>query len=152
MPGDLFYFLVLIRPELADAIARKVASDLLKQGSVVRARHRLKSHGCIALIKADIPGLYKDVIKVTMDNGMLKIQGERQLEKEEQNKRFHRLERFYGSFTRRFSLPEDAEPSAIKAAAEDGQLRAEGRPGVPRSDAAAGVGGPYVRCAGLWPC
>jgi hypothetical protein len=120
LPGDLFYFLVLIRPELADAIARKVASDLLKQGSVVRARHRLKSHGCIALIKADIPGVYKDVIKVTMDNGMLTFQGECQQKKENENKRFHRIERFYGSFSRRFSLPEDADSSAIKAAAEDG--------------------------------
>jgi HSP20 family protein len=74
------------------------------------------------LIKADIPGVSKDAIKVTMDNGMLTIQGERKQEKEEENKRFHRIERFYGSFTRSFSLPEDADPTAIKAAAEDGQL------------------------------
>ena len=74
------------------------------------------------LIKADIPGVPKDEIKVTMDNGMLTIQGERQQEKDEENKRFHRVERFYGSFTRSFSLPEDADPGAIKATTQDGQL------------------------------
>ncbi|MCX5948965.1 MAG: Hsp20/alpha crystallin family protein [Cyanobacteria bacterium] len=74
------------------------------------------------MIKADIPGLSKDVIKVTMDNGLLTIQGERQQEKHEENKRFHRIERFYGSFTRRFSLLEGADLSVFKAAAEDGQL------------------------------
>ncbi len=74
------------------------------------------------LIKADIPGVSKDAIKVSMDNGMLTIEGERKQEKEEENKRFHRIERFYGSFTRSFTLPEDADPTAIKAAAQDGQL------------------------------
>jgi HSP20 family protein len=85
------------------------------------------------LIKADIPGVAKDAIKITMDNGMLTIQGERKQEKEEENKRFHRIERFYGSFTRSFSLPEDADPSAIKAAAEDGQLTVT----IPRKEVAA---------------
>ena len=72
------------------------------------------------MIKADIPGLSKDVIKVMMDNGLLTNQGECQQEKQEENKRFHRIERFYGSFTRRFSLLEDADLSVFKAAAEDG--------------------------------
>ena len=76
----------------------------------------------IYLIKADIPGVPKEAIKISMDNGMLTIQGERKQEKEEENKRFHRIERFYGSFTRSFTLPEDADPSAIKASAQDGQL------------------------------
>ncbi len=74
------------------------------------------------LIKADIPGVSKDAIKISLENGMLTIQGERKQEKEEDNKRFHRIERFYGSFTRSFSLPEDADPAAIKASAEGGQL------------------------------
>ncbi len=86
------------------------------------------------LIKADIPGVAKDAIKVTMDNGMLTIQGERKQEKEEENKRFHRIERFYGNFTRSFSLPDDADPSAIKATAQQGQLIVT----IPRKASAAG--------------
>ena len=84
------------------------------------------------LIKADIPGVPKEEIKVTMDNGMLTIQGERKQEKEEENKRFHRVERFYGSFTRSFTLPEDADPGAIKATTQEGQLVIT----IPRKEAA----------------
>jgi HSP20 family protein len=86
------------------------------------------------LIKADIPGVAKDAIKVTMDNGMLTIQGERKQEQEEENKRFHRIERFYGNFTRSFSLPADADPSAIKATSQEGQLIVT----IPRKVSAAG--------------
>lgn len=85
------------------------------------------------LIKADIPGVSKDAIRISLENGMLTIQGERKQEKEEENKRFHRIERFYGSFTRSFSLPEDADSAAIKASAEDGQLTVT----IPRKETAA---------------
>lgn len=74
------------------------------------------------LIKADIPGVAKDDLKVTVENGVLTLQGERRQEKEEENKRFHRVERFYGSFTRSFTLPEDADAAALKAVAREGQL------------------------------
>jgi HSP20 family protein len=74
------------------------------------------------VIKADIPGVPKEDLKVSVDNGILTIQGERKQEKEEEGKRFHRIERFYGSFTRSFSLPEDADPAGLKAAATEGQL------------------------------
>ncbi|KMM17949.1 Hsp20/alpha crystallin family protein [Synechococcus sp. GFB01] len=73
-------------------------------------------------IKADIPGVAKDDLKVSVDNGVVTIQGERRQEKEEENKRFHRVERFYGSFTRSFTLPDDADASGLKATARDGQL------------------------------
>jgi HSP20 family protein len=74
------------------------------------------------VIQADIPGVAKDDLKVTLDNGVLTIQGERKQEKEEENKRFHRVERLYGSFTRSFTLPDDADASALKATAREGQL------------------------------
>jgi len=73
-------------------------------------------------IQADIPGVAKDDLKVTVDNGVVTIQGERTQEKEEDTKRLHRVERFYGSFTRSFTLPDDADASGLKAAAKDGQL------------------------------
>ena len=74
------------------------------------------------IIKADVPGVSKDDLKVTLDNGVLTIQGERKQDKEEDNKRFHRIERFYGSFSRSFSLPEDADATGLKATAKEGQL------------------------------
>ena len=74
------------------------------------------------LVKADIPGVAKDDIKITVDNDVLTIQGERKQEQEEENKHFHRVERFYGSFIRSFTLPDDADAAALKAAAQEGQL------------------------------
>ncbi len=74
------------------------------------------------LIKAEIPGVKKEDVKVTIENGMLTIQGERKMEKEEKDKKFHRIERSYGSFMRSFRVPEDADESAVKAEFKDGML------------------------------
>jgi HSP20 family protein len=74
------------------------------------------------LVKADIPGVAKEDIKITIDNDVLTIQGERKQEQEEESKHFHRVERFYGSFIRSFTLPDDADAAALKAAAQEGQL------------------------------
>jgi len=74
------------------------------------------------LIKAEIPGVKKEDVKVTIQDGMLTIQGERKLEKEEKDKKFHRIERSYGSFMRSFRLPEDADESGVKAEFKDGML------------------------------
>ena len=69
------------------------------------------------IIKADIPGVAKEDLKVTLDNGVLTLQGKRKQDKEEDNKRGHRIERFYESFSRSFSLPEDADAMGLKATA-----------------------------------
>lgn len=74
------------------------------------------------LIKAEIPGVNKEDVKVTIQDGMLTIQGERKMEKEEKDKKFHRIERSYGSFMRSFRVPEDADESAVKAEFKDGVL------------------------------
>lgn len=74
------------------------------------------------LIKAEIPGVKKEDVKVTIENGMLTIQGERKMEKEEKDKKFHRIERSYGSFMRSFRVPEDADESSVKAEFKDGML------------------------------
>ncbi len=74
------------------------------------------------LIKAEIPGVNKEDVKVTIENGMLTIQGERKMEKEEKDKKFHRIERSYGSFMRSFRVPDDADESAVKAEFKDGVL------------------------------
>ncbi len=74
------------------------------------------------VIKAEIPGVSKEDVKVTLENGLLTIQGERKMEKEEKGKKFHRIERSYGSFVRSFRIPEDADESAVKAEFKDGVL------------------------------
>ena len=57
------------------------------------------------LITAELPEVKKEDVKVTMENGVLTITGERKFEKEEKDKRYHRVERSYGSFARSFTLP-----------------------------------------------
>jgi HSP20 family protein len=74
-------------------------------------------------IKAEIPEVKKEDVKVTVDNGILTISGERKQEKEEKDKKFHRVERFYGSFMRSFTLPDSADDSKIEALFKDGMLK-----------------------------
>lgn len=74
------------------------------------------------LIKGEIPGVKKEDVKVTIQEGMLTIQGERKQEKEEKGKKFHRVECCYGNFVRSFRVPDDADESAVKAEFKDGML------------------------------
>lgn len=74
------------------------------------------------LIKAEIPEVKKEDVKVTIDDGMITIQGERKMEKEEKGKKFHRIERSYGSFVRSFRLPDGVDESKAKAEFKDGMI------------------------------
>jgi len=74
------------------------------------------------LIKAELPEVKKEDVKVTVENGVLTLQGERRQEKEEKGKKFHRVERSYGSFIRSFTLPESVDESMVKAEYKDGVL------------------------------
>lgn len=74
------------------------------------------------LIKAELPEVKKEDVKVTVENGVLTLQGERRQEKEEKGKKYHRVERSYGSFVRSFTLPESIDESGVKAEYKDGVL------------------------------
>jgi HSP20 family protein len=74
------------------------------------------------LIKAELPEVKKEDVKVTVENGVLTLQGERRQEKEEKGKKYHRVERSYGSFIRSFTLPESVNESGVKAEYKDGML------------------------------
>lgn len=74
------------------------------------------------LIKTELPEIKKEDVKVTVENGVLTISGERKFEKETPGKRYHRIERAYGSFTRSFSVPDDADDSKVSAEFKDGLL------------------------------
>ena len=74
------------------------------------------------LIKAELPEVKKEDVKVTAEIGTLTIMGERRFETEEKGRKYHRVERAYGSFGRSFSLPDDASPGRVSAEFKDGVL------------------------------
>lgn len=84
------------------------------------------------LVKAEIPEVKKENVKVLVEDGSLVIQGERRKEKEEKGVKFHRMERSYGSFLRSFSLPVDADEKKIVAEFEEGLLKVH----LPKTEAA----------------
>lgn len=84
------------------------------------------------LVKADLPEMKKEEVKVTVEDGVLSISGERKSEKEEKNKKYHRIERSYGTFLRTFTLPEDADAKKIAADFKEGVLKVH----LPKSPAA----------------
>jgi HSP20 family protein len=75
------------------------------------------------LIKVDLPEIKKEEVKVTVENGVLVLSGERKLEKEEKGRKYHRIERAYGSFGRTFSLPDNADAEKVNAEFNDGVLK-----------------------------
>jgi len=74
------------------------------------------------VVKAELPEVKREDVKVTVENGILSITGERRFEKEEKSRKYHRIERAYGSFVRSFSLPDDADTGKVQAAINDGIL------------------------------
>ncbi|MBA4149705.1 MAG: Hsp20/alpha crystallin family protein [Verrucomicrobia bacterium] len=74
------------------------------------------------LIKVELPEVKKEDVEVSVENGALQIAGERKMEKEEKGKKYHRVERAYGSFSRSFTLPDGADPSKINAEYKEGIL------------------------------
>jgi HSP20 family protein len=76
-------------------------------------------------IKMEIPEVKKENVKVTVDNRVLTIWGEREQEKEEEGKRFHRVERSYGVFTRSFTLPDNVDENKVTASFKDGMLNSQ---------------------------
>jgi HSP20 family protein len=73
-------------------------------------------------IRAELPGLSKEKVKVTVENGALTLSGERDLERRVETKTFHRVERSHGTFTRSFTLPDDVDPESVAANFKDGLL------------------------------
>jgi HSP20 family protein len=73
-------------------------------------------------IKAELPEVRKEDLKVSVEDGVLTLSGERKFEKEEKGKRYHRVERAYGSFARSFTVPEDADAAKVNAEFKNGVL------------------------------
>ncbi|HEU5407635.1 MAG TPA: Hsp20/alpha crystallin family protein [Nitrospira sp.] len=84
------------------------------------------------VIKAEVPEMKKEEIKINVHDDVLVISGERKYETEEKGKKYHRVERAYGSFMRSFVLPEDADGSKVNAEYKDGVLKVH----LPKSEKA----------------
>ena len=84
------------------------------------------------VIKAELPEIRKEDVNVSIENGLLSISGERKFEKEEKNKKYHRVERAYGYFSRSFSLPDAVDAEQVKADFKEGMLTIH----VPKSESA----------------
>ena len=84
------------------------------------------------LIKAEIPEVKKEDVKVALEHGVLTIQGMRRQEEEEHGKMYHRVERSYGMFVRSFSLPDLVDEAKVQAVFQDGILTLQ----LPKSEKA----------------
>lgn len=74
------------------------------------------------LVSVELPGMKKEDIDVSLDNGQLTISGERKFEEKEDGKRYHRVETHYGTFSRSFQLPDNVDEESITATYENGLL------------------------------
>ena len=83
------------------------------------------------LIKAELPEVKKEDVRITLSDGVITISGERKQEKEEKDSNEIRIESFYGTFSRSFSLPDNVDTKGIRAESKDGVLRVH----VPKMEA-----------------
>ena len=74
------------------------------------------------VIKAELPEVRKEEVSITVQDGVLTLAGERKQEKRDDSERAHRIERYYGTFARRFALPENANEQDIRAESRDGVI------------------------------
>jgi HSP20 family protein len=74
------------------------------------------------IIKAEMPGMKKDDVKISVQDGVITLRGEKKQETEEKDKNYHRIERSYGSFCRSFQLPTTVKTDKIKASYKEGVL------------------------------
>ncbi|HXU30501.1 MAG TPA: Hsp20/alpha crystallin family protein [Thermoanaerobaculia bacterium] len=71
---------------------------------------------------AELPGLTREDVDITLENNVLTVRGERKFEKDVKEENFHRIERSYGAFSRSFTLPTNVKSDAVEATFKDGVL------------------------------
>jgi HSP20 family protein len=86
------------------------------------------------VVKVEVPGIKREDIKLTFENNVLTLEGERKVATDVKREQYHRLERSYGAFRRSFTMPASVDGSRVQAAYADGILtitlpqRAEAKP------------------------
>lgn len=99
-------------------LSRELSAPLADWAPAVDISEKDKEY----LVKAQLPGVKKDDVKVELLNGVLTLSGERKFEKEDQDEKQHRVESSYGCFVRSFVVPEDVLAEKIAADYKDGIL------------------------------
>lgn len=86
------------------------------------------------MVKVEVPGLEKDNFKVSVEDNVLTISGEKKMEYDEKDKEqnYHRIERTYGCFSRSFTLPRTVDVQKVKANYKNGILEVK----LPKSEEA----------------
>jgi HSP20 family protein len=74
------------------------------------------------ILRAELPGMTKDDIQITLENNVLRLSGERKVEKNVDQSNYHRVERVYGTFSRSFALPHEVDAEHVQAHFENGVL------------------------------
>jgi HSP20 family protein len=74
------------------------------------------------VVKAELPGLTKDDIQISLNDNMLNIKGEKKKEEEDKGKDYYRSERVYGAFVRSVALPAEINPDKVRATFKNGVL------------------------------
>lgn len=77
------------------------------------------------VVELDLAGVKKEDVDISLEQNLLKVTGERRHESEESKQGYHRVERFYGQFSRSFRLPRHVDPAKVKASMKDGVLHLE---------------------------
>ncbi len=77
------------------------------------------------IVRAELPDMKREDIKITFENNILTIEGERKVEKTNENDKYHRVERSYGQFRRSFTLPSTVDAGKVQATYRDGVLTVE---------------------------
>lgn len=117
---------VALQDEIKQVFDRFFGQEDTDASAVVTAqwvpRVDIKEEASRFVIYADLPGIDPQDIEVQMDKGILSIKGERRSESTTETERFSRVERRYGSFHRRFALPDSADPDGVAASGRNGVL------------------------------
>jgi HSP20 family protein len=82
----------------------------------------VKEDGEAVTINAELPGMKREDVKLSVNEGVLTIKGERKFEDEKKKGNYHRIERYYGTFSRSFTLPSSVDSGKIRATMKDGLL------------------------------
>jgi HSP20 family protein len=107
---------------LGDFYGRRGADDVMRRGAWIPPVDIYDGGNHELVIKAELPDMKREDIQLTLDNNTLSISGEKKMDGELREENCHRVERFYGSFTRSFSLPPTVDPGKVSADYKAGVL------------------------------
>jgi HSP20 family protein len=113
-----------------DFFTARPADDVANRGWLPAVDIR-ETDETLALL-VDLPGMKREDVEITLENGTLTLRGERKFEKDVKEENYHRIERVYGNFARSFTLPRNVQSDKVKATFDNGVLTVE----LPKSEEA----------------